>query len=813
MRPAAFARRVLSGLLTVILVCGILAAGTTSASAWFTSGTYFGKPFDEGASITQSFNNYYATMKGYHSGEDWNVPNRKVYAVAGGNVVFCRDGGDYGWTIAIKHNGYFSAYTHVVPQPGIGVDKPVTMGQHIAMVATAQTTSTKKLMFGAHLHWEMAKDIGQGGRNWLSDMKKPANGYYASPQATLAVGYVAPSTFVPPIAVTYNANGGINPPAPQFKWNDATLTLSTAKPTRSNHVFMGWSTNAGAATAQYQPGANYNANADVMLYAVWKPIYTIVYNANGGVSPPPPQTKQHDIALTLSTAKPTRTDYIFQGWSPSPSVTALLLQPGGKYTGNSNITLYAIWAPGFNIYEVTYNTNGTGVTNMPGTQTKKSNIPLTLSTTKPNRPGYTFQGWATSALGPVLYQPGAGYIANAKLTLFAVWKPVTYDVIYNANGTGVTNMPASPQKKTHGANLALSGTKPARSGGYTFQGWSTSAAGQVQYQSGGTYSANANATLYAVWKKLYAVTYHLNGGSGGSAFNIAKFAMPQPKTPGVALTLYAEKPTRSGYTFMGWATSSGAKTAQYQPGGKYTNDANVTLYAVWIANTYTVTYNANGGSGAPGKQTKTHGVNLALSGTKPTRDKYAFKGWATSSTTGTAQYQPGGNYTANANVTLYAVWGWKDVTSQFAGKRVTIQSKQWGNRYLSAWEYESGAPVYARVSSYSNPSINKWETFTVTFMNAAGTVGLKANNGKYLRVNADNANEHAIKADGAKHSNWESFRIMQYGNSYAIQVYAEGKYSYKGSWLTVNNAANNPVRANRNLKTPQAWECLTITIR
>ena len=74
-----------------------------------------------------------------------------------------------------------------------------------------------------------------------------------------------------------------------------------------------------------------------------------------------------------------------------------------------------------------------------------------------------------------------------------------------------------------------------------------------------------------------------------------------------------------------------------------------------IKRTYTVSYNANGGSGAPASQTKTYGVNLTLSSTVPTRAGYTFKGWATSST-GAVVYQAGGTYTANSSVTLYAVW-------------------------------------------------------------------------------------------------------------------------------------------------------------
>ena len=71
--------------------------------------------------------------------------------------------------------------------------------------------------------------------------------------------------------------------------------------------------------------------------------------------------------------------------------------------------------------------------------------------------------------------------------------------------------------------------------------------------------------------------------------------------------------------------------------------------------TYTVTYNANGGSGAPSAQIKTHNQPLTLSRTQPTRTGYTFAGWATSSN-GRVQYQPGETYTGNANLILYAVW-------------------------------------------------------------------------------------------------------------------------------------------------------------
>ncbi len=71
---------------------------------------------------------------------------------------------------------------------------------------------------------------------------------------------------------------------------------------------------------------------------------------------------------------------------------------------------------------------------------------------------------------------------------------------------------------------------------------------------------------------------------------------------------------------------------------------------------YSITYNANGGSGAPAAQTKIEGETLTLSTVKPTRDGYTFLGWAESSSATTAKYQSGGSFSKEGNYTLYAVW-------------------------------------------------------------------------------------------------------------------------------------------------------------
>ena len=204
-------------------------------------------------------------------------------------------------------------------------------------------------------------------------------------------------------------------------------------------------------------------------------------------------------------------------------------------------------------------------------------------------------------------------------------------------------------------------------------GWSTSNQTKLSDKTY-TYSRLAPTTQYKIYAKVngidmlsskdvlantsftvpaaeYTVSYNVNGGTGTIA--------SQTKLYGTNLTLSSEKPTRIGYTFLGWAASASATTATYAAGGTYTDNATVTLYAVWEANTYTVKYDANGGTNAPTSQTKIYGKALELSKDVPTRENHNFLGWATSASATTATYATEGKnytYTDNAAVTLYAVW-------------------------------------------------------------------------------------------------------------------------------------------------------------
>ena len=161
---------------------------------------------------------------------------------------------------------------------------------------------------------------------------------------------------------------------------------------------------------------NISASGSHGLAAVtWQ--WTVSYNANGGSGAPPNQTKTYGSNLTLSSTKPTRFGYTFKGWATSPT-GGVSYTPGSAFGVDATTTLYAVWE--INKYTVGYNANGGS--GAPASQMKTYGVNLILSSTKPIRTNYNFLGWATSqnASAPQ-YAPGATYINNESVTLYAVW--------------------------------------------------------------------------------------------------------------------------------------------------------------------------------------------------------------------------------------------------------------------------------------------------------------------------------------------------------------------------------------------------------
>jgi len=148
--------------------------------------------------------------------------------------------------------------------------------------------------------------------------------------------------------------------------------------------------------------------------------YTISYNANGGSGAPASQTKTYGTALTLSSTRPTRTGYVFQGWATSASATSAAYQPGSSYTSNSAATLYAVWEP--QTYTVTLNANGGTVS--------PSSVSVTYNSTygslpEPTRSGYIFDSWYTASSGGSKVTSSTRVTGTSNHTLYAHWQSIS----------------------------------------------------------------------------------------------------------------------------------------------------------------------------------------------------------------------------------------------------------------------------------------------------------------------------------------------------------------------------------------------------
>jgi len=224
-----------------------------------------------------------------------------------------------------------------------------------------------------------------------------------------------------------------------------------------------------------------------------------------------------------------------------------------------------------------------------------------------------------------------------------------FAITYDANGGDGA---PEPQTKLAGKDVELSAQIPELEDLY-FLGWDANKrASEPTYKRGEThlYDEDANLALFAVWGRMYSISYSANGGG--------EVPDPHTKEPGVPAALSAHIPEREGYAFLGWdAYRNTAKAPTYgrDQENLYEADKDIRLYAIW-ARTYAVAFDANGGDGEPGEQTKVAQVPLTLTQDQPTRDGYDFVGWGTSAKAAKAAFRGGDEYKTDRSVTLYAVW-------------------------------------------------------------------------------------------------------------------------------------------------------------
>ena len=320
-------------------------------------------------------------------------------------------------------------------------------------------------------------------------------------------------------------------------------------------------------------------------------------------------------------------------------------------------------------FTVSFDANDHGTA--PDEQIVASGQKATEPTPAPTATGYTFGGWYKDQTCSNDKKFDFDTPITEDITLYAKWTAIQTTITLNANGGSgnTTSVAATYDSSTLNPSSITNPTKT----GHTFGGWYSgeggtgslviNTSGKLQANvsgytgANGVWKATTDKTLYAKWTpSVYTITYKDQGNTTFSGTH--ESGKPTQHTYGTETTLKGA--SKTGYTFGGWYKEA-ACTNKVTSLGATEYTANITLYAQWTANTYTVEFNANGGTGTMDNQSFTYDQSKALSANAFTRTNYAFKNWNTKfDGTGTnyTNQQSVSNLTAEngATVTLYAQW-------------------------------------------------------------------------------------------------------------------------------------------------------------
>lgn len=531
--------------------------------------------------------------------------------------------------------------------------------------------------------------------------------------------------------ITYNYNYSGSTSSTVTLTNGQTLSRPT-NPTRSGYVFTGWYTNSSC-TTRYE--FTDTITGDMTLYAGWQDMSMSYVYTEVQIDPTDYTSSSDYYSVSTSStsssykkhiylvAEETGTHYIYWKNTNSYSYYGYYLQIYNLTTGTTIRSSSNTYSTSYQSSSFTcskgdvivislyrYNTSYSSYAyfyfdgfDSPAASTAKASLPTggyeyknnstyidsvdygaNYTLPVPTRTGYTFGGWYN---GSAKVENGTWNIAS-NVTLTAKWTANTYTVNFNANGGSV-----SPTSKTATYDSSFSLPTPTWDG-HTFSGWYN---GSTKVTSG-TWKYTTGMTLTAHWDAVdYTISYTMNGGTNNSS---------NPSTYTVNDSFTLKEPTKAGYTFTGW-TYSGQTTPTKNVTISAGTMGNLSYTANWQVNTYTVTFDANGGSVSPTSKTVTYDASYTLP--TPTRTGYTFAGWYNGSTKYT-----GGTWKTASNTTLTASW-----TANSGIAYVVNHHKQniAGTGYDSP-EVENltgtaGASITPSVKSYTGFTAPATQNFTV----------------------------------------------------------------------------------------------------
>jgi len=567
---------------------------------------------------------------------------------------------------------------------------------------------------------------------------------------------------------------------------------------RSGYAFMGWSTKPSpgvldkiiknkAVISHRDLGISEvnNINQEVTLYAIWRKVFTVSFDSNGG-NPVDSMTYTYGKSMKLPTPK--KTGYTFAGWYTNSEFTKKI--DSITSTKKSDYNLVAKWTA--NKYTIAFNKNSSSATGTMSALSMKYNTPKELIKNKFVRKGYKFDGWNTKKDGSGTPYANKAEVSNLtstsgkQVTLYAQWSKAPYTITYNVNGGTFSDIPTT--EYTYGKKLSL--PKPTKTG-YVFGGWYKEETFKTKISSIKD-TQYGNLKLYAKWTsestnlegRQFPITVIGVADSEWKGTNI----IPDEYTYGDVFSFPSgdDVPIRDGYTFAGWY-----KDAAYSKkitGVKATTYDDLKVYAKWTPKTYKVYYKINKPAEVDSKlvtgkdttSTFKFGTETTLKQTGYKIKGYSFKGWSLTPN-GAVLYGkdgkiagvPAGEGWTYGNVSLYAIWEMKTYTITYmnmkdipnaspttynVNQKVTLVSPSAVGRTFQGWytepEFTHKVKAYEAGTTGNKTLYAKWRqnAYNITYdLNAGkdavdmkdGLVGYISNyftissKGKYILPDAE----------------------------------------------------------------------------
>ena len=512
-----------------------------------------------------------------------------------------------------------------------------------------------------------------------------SNGTTAQKSVTIAKGSTGNKSYTAnwtPVnyTISYNANGG-SLSGQKTSYNIETANFTLPQPTRSGYTFTGWTGSNGTA-AQKSVTITKGSTGNKSYTANWSiNAYTIGYTLNGGsISGQPTSYNVESANFTLPT--PSKSGYTFTGWTGTglSGLTKTVTVSKGS-TGNRTYTAH---------FEKTVTATFKYYNNQTVTVTGKitdsaTSVAVKVPTASGTPSGYTFRGWSTSSAA----NASVNATASASVTISA---NVTYYASYSKNVTATfyyCTLAADNYTYVNGAqgSAAASATQYL---GYTGTVVNSNIAipSAVTASHGGASAQNyvgvskdtnsvSTVTPTTAYTKYYAVyteplKFYYYNGTNDTSTSVTRRMLSNGSAYSNSLSASAPAPAAyDGAAFAWWSCDSGVSgsSSLRKPLETGVNS----LYAVYKKNV-SISYNANGGQGAPAAQSgtkyyakKESGSNIAnpsitVTGSKPSRSGYNFSSWNTSANGSGTVYKAGTAYTVSANVTIYAQWSYNSVS-------------------------------------------------------------------------------------------------------------------------------------------------------